>query len=79
VAVKAAQVGDSYGSSFWDSIEGFDELRASELDSKLMEYPLYLDCFGNIVVKSTDGKIYMVYPSCLNQHITKERSINLVN
>ena len=79
VAVKAAQVGDSYGSSFWDSIEGFDELDSDGLNSKLMEYPLYLDCFGNIVVKQTDGKIYMVYPSCLNQHITKERSINLVN
>lgn len=79
LAVKAAQVGDSYESSFWDSIEGFDELDSAGLNSKLMEYPLYLDCFGNIVVKQTDGKVYMVYPSCLNQHITKEREINLVN
>lgn len=79
LAVKAAQVGDSYESSFWDSIEGFDELDSDGLNSKLMEYPLYLDCFGNIVVKQTDGKVYMVYPSCVNQHLTKEREVNLVN
>ena len=79
VAVKSAQIGDSYGSSFWDTIEGLDELATADLHAKLMEYPLYLDCFGNIVVKQTDGKVYMVYPACLNQHITKEREINLVN
>lgn len=78
-AVKAAQIADSYGSSFWDSIENLDELATNDLYAKLMEYPLYLDCFGNIVVKQTDGKVYMVYPACLNQHITKEREINLVN
>lgn len=78
-AVKAAQIADSYGNSFWDSIENLDELATNDLYAKLMEYPLYLDCFGNIVVKQTDGKVYMVYPACLNQHITKEREVNLIN
>ena len=40
--------------------------------------PISLDTFGNITIK-TDSTNYMVFPAAANQHITSEKSLNLLN
>ena len=78
-AVKAAQTGDSYGDTMFKHMgDNFDNLTGDSLKQELDKYVLQLDCFGNIVTE-VDGKRYIVYPACLNQHLTKESQINLIN
>lgn len=40
--------------------------------------PVYLDCFGNIVVKYQDSNRIMI-PAAANQHLTDSPKINLIN
>lgn len=78
-AVKAALAGDSYDSTLFDQMgDGFKDLKGDSLKAELDKYVLGLDCFGNIVVEA-NGRRYIVYPAAVNQHMTKEPEINLVN
>lgn len=78
-AVKAQAAGDSYGSTMFDSMtDGFEDLSGDALKEELNKYPLQLDCFGNIVTE-VGGHRYVVYPACLNQHLTETSTINLIN
>lgn len=77
--VKAQSIGDQYGSTMWDEIDpDFKNLDKAGLQQKLQEYVISMDCFGNLVTE-VNGKRYIVYPACVNQHLTKENEINLVN
>ena len=78
--VKAVNVGDAYSGTLWDEIsEKADEL--GDLKQALNGYNLWLDIFGNICVQSSKNseRYYVVYPACLNQHLTETATINLVN
>lgn len=77
--VKAQSIGDQYGSTMWDEVDpDFKNLDKAGLQQKLQEYVISMDCFGNLVTE-VNGKRYIVYPACVNQHLTKENEINLVN
>ena len=78
--VKAVNVGEAYSGTLWDEIsEKADEL--GDLNQALNSYNLWLDIFGNICVQSSKNseRYYVVYPACLNQHLTETATINLVN
>ena len=77
--VKAAQAERAYKHSMFEDIsDKFDDMQRDQMKTELDKYPLSLDCFGNIVTE-VNGKRYIVYPACLNQHLTKTPTINLIN
>lgn len=39
---------------------------------------LYMDIFGNIVAKNKSGQFVIIIPASTNQHLTKEKSYNLL-
>ena len=53
-----------------------DEFDKKLNDSTFMSSPLILDCFGNMV---TQGKKIVVIPACVNQHLTTEPQMNILN
>lgn len=53
----------------------------TDIVSALKGYDLFLDVFGNICVQQHQdtNRYYVVYPACLNQHLTEDATINLIN
>lgn len=53
----------------------------TDIVSALKGYDLFLDVFGNICVQQNQdtNRYYVVYPACLNQHLTENATINLIN
>lgn len=53
----------------------------TDIVSTLKSYDLFLDIFGNICVQQHQdtNRYYVVYPACLNQHLTENATINLIN
>lgn len=39
---------------------------------------LYMDIFGNIVAKNSSGQFVIIIPAATNQHLTKDKSYNLL-
>lgn len=80
--VKAVNVGDAYSGTLWDEIlETQTTDAATDIVSALKGYDLFLDVFGNICVQQHQdtNRYYVVYPACLNQHLTENATINLIN
>lgn len=80
--VKAVNVGDAYSGTLWDEILGTQTTDAApDIVSALKGYDLFLDVFGNICVQQHQdtNRYYVVYPACLNQHLTENATINLIN
>lgn len=69
MAVEAAILGAERKSEYGKTVD-------ANLN-KAKDSPIYLDSFGNIVT-NLDGKTVVVLPASANQHLTKEKKINLL-